>query len=202
MPAYNAQAVTTEQQIVIAAELTSEGVDFEQLDPMITTGKVPNAARGTGDQRGLSAFEPAAVEQRLPRGHAGHRERGGLLVAETGRLPCIVLAEAIANSAYPPARDVPEHVVALGEAVGTRELDRARSVSAEQRWKPRFGQPAPGLPVRRVDGRSAHPDQHLAVAGLGPVGLLVMQDVRAAGLVDQHGLHGGSFQEGEGPHAV
>jgi hypothetical protein len=30
IPAYNAQTVTTEQQIVIAAELTTEGVDFEQ----------------------------------------------------------------------------------------------------------------------------------------------------------------------------
>jgi transposase len=35
VPAYNAQAVTTEQQIVIAAEVTTEGVDFQQLDPMI-----------------------------------------------------------------------------------------------------------------------------------------------------------------------
>jgi IS5 family transposase len=39
IPAYNAQAVTTEQQIVIAAELTTEGVDFEQLDPMIATAE-------------------------------------------------------------------------------------------------------------------------------------------------------------------
>ncbi len=36
IPAYNAQAVTTEQQIVVAAEVTTEGVDFQQLDPMIT----------------------------------------------------------------------------------------------------------------------------------------------------------------------
>jgi hypothetical protein len=41
IPAYNAQAVTTEQQIVVAAELTTEGVDFEQLEPMITP---PNAS--------------------------------------------------------------------------------------------------------------------------------------------------------------
>jgi hypothetical protein len=34
LPSYNAQAVTTERQIVIAAELTTEGVDFEQLEPM------------------------------------------------------------------------------------------------------------------------------------------------------------------------
>jgi Transposase DDE domain len=39
IPAYNAQAVTTEQQIVIGAELTTEGVDFEQLEPMIATAE-------------------------------------------------------------------------------------------------------------------------------------------------------------------
>jgi transposase len=35
IPAYNAQAVTTEDQIIVAAEITTEGVDFEQLHPMI-----------------------------------------------------------------------------------------------------------------------------------------------------------------------
>jgi transposase len=35
IPAYNVQAVTTEDQIVVAAEITTEGVDFEQLEPMI-----------------------------------------------------------------------------------------------------------------------------------------------------------------------
>jgi hypothetical protein len=39
IPAYNAQAVTTEHQIVIAAELTTEGVDFEQLDPMMAAAE-------------------------------------------------------------------------------------------------------------------------------------------------------------------
>lgn len=39
IPADNAQAVTTEQQIVVAAELTTEGVDFEQLEPMIATAE-------------------------------------------------------------------------------------------------------------------------------------------------------------------
>jgi transposase len=39
IPAYNAQAVTTEQQIVVAAEVIAEGVDFEQLDPMITAAE-------------------------------------------------------------------------------------------------------------------------------------------------------------------
>src|SRR5512132_2532428 len=35
LPADNAQAVTTEGQIVIAAELTSDGADFGQLEPMV-----------------------------------------------------------------------------------------------------------------------------------------------------------------------
>jgi hypothetical protein len=39
MPAYNAQAVSTEDQIIVAAEITTEGVDFEQLDPMISAAE-------------------------------------------------------------------------------------------------------------------------------------------------------------------
>jgi transposase len=39
VPAYNAQAVSTEDQIIIAAEITTEGVDFEQLDPMISAAE-------------------------------------------------------------------------------------------------------------------------------------------------------------------
>jgi transposase len=35
IPAYNAQTVTTEDQIVVAAEVTTEGGDFEQLEPMV-----------------------------------------------------------------------------------------------------------------------------------------------------------------------
>ncbi len=39
LPAYNAQAVSTEQQVVIAAEVTTEGVDFEQLDPTVSAAE-------------------------------------------------------------------------------------------------------------------------------------------------------------------
>jgi transposase len=59
IPAYNAQAVTTEQQIVIAAELTTEGVDFEQLEPMIAT-----------------------AERELRR--AGFKQRPGVVLADAG----------------------------------------------------------------------------------------------------------------------
>ncbi len=39
IPAYNAQAVTTEDQIIVAAEVVTEGGDFRQLDPMITAAE-------------------------------------------------------------------------------------------------------------------------------------------------------------------
>jgi transposase len=45
-PAYNAQVVTTEQQIVLAAELTTDGVDFQQLDPMLKAAERELQARG------------------------------------------------------------------------------------------------------------------------------------------------------------
>jgi hypothetical protein len=35
MKGYNAQAVVTEQQIVIAAEITTQSPDFGQLEPMV-----------------------------------------------------------------------------------------------------------------------------------------------------------------------
>ena len=39
LPAYNAQAVTTEAQIVIAAELTTDGADFQQLGAMVSSAE-------------------------------------------------------------------------------------------------------------------------------------------------------------------
>ena len=59
MPAYNAQAVTTESQIIVAAEITTKGGDFEELDPMI-----------------------AAAERELER--AGVEESPGVVLADAG----------------------------------------------------------------------------------------------------------------------
>ena len=39
IPAYNAQAVTTSDQVIVAAEITTEGGDFEQLEPMISSAE-------------------------------------------------------------------------------------------------------------------------------------------------------------------
>jgi transposase len=39
LPAYNAQAVVTEDQIIVAAAITTEGGDFEQLHPMVAAAE-------------------------------------------------------------------------------------------------------------------------------------------------------------------
>jgi transposase len=39
IPAYNAQTVTTEDQIVVAADVNTEGGDFEQLEPMVAAAE-------------------------------------------------------------------------------------------------------------------------------------------------------------------
>jgi transposase len=50
IPAYNAQAVATEDQIIVAAEITTEGVDFEQLDPMISAAERELEGAGVTDR--------------------------------------------------------------------------------------------------------------------------------------------------------
>jgi len=39
VPAYNAQAVSTEDQVIVAAEMVTEGGDFEQLEPMVSAAE-------------------------------------------------------------------------------------------------------------------------------------------------------------------
>ena len=52
---YNAQAVVTEDQIVLAAEISTEPIDFSQLDPMITATERELA------HAGISAMPQVAV---------------------------------------------------------------------------------------------------------------------------------------------
>ena len=137
----------------------------------------------------LPASKPAAVEQRLPGGEAGHRYRRRLLVAKAlwflrdrhGRCGRIL--------GVPAARREAEYLVALGEPCGARRLDRARDVDAEDPRERRLPVPPPALPVGRVHGRSVDPDQQLPLAGLRTIGLLVAEDVGVARLMNHHGLH-------------
>jgi transposase len=50
IPAYNAQTVTTEAQIVVAADVTTEGADFEQLEPMVAAAARELEDAGVNDQ--------------------------------------------------------------------------------------------------------------------------------------------------------
>lgn len=49
---YNAQAVTTRAQIVVAAEIAPEGIDFTQLDPMVSAAEKELADAGIEDSPG------------------------------------------------------------------------------------------------------------------------------------------------------
>lgn len=53
MQGYNAQAVTTCQQLVVAAALTQDANDLQQLDPMLkaTAATLPLPASSTGPAR-------------------------------------------------------------------------------------------------------------------------------------------------------
>jgi DDE family transposase len=53
MPAYNAQAVTTSEQIIVAAEITTKGGDFEQLEPMISAAERELACAGVDASPGV-----------------------------------------------------------------------------------------------------------------------------------------------------
>ena len=61
---YNAQAVVNEQQIVIAAEISTAAGDFSHLRPMIEAAlseleQVGEAEKPTGDQSGSGPFAVA-----------------------------------------------------------------------------------------------------------------------------------------------
>jgi hypothetical protein len=50
---YNAQAVTTEAQIIVAAEIAPDGLDFAQLDPMINAAERELEAAGVTERPGV-----------------------------------------------------------------------------------------------------------------------------------------------------
>src|SRR5215203_1730628 len=53
MPSYNNDTVTTEGQIIVAAEITTKGGDFEELDPMISAAERELAGAGVGESPGV-----------------------------------------------------------------------------------------------------------------------------------------------------
>jgi hypothetical protein len=54
---YNAQAVTTCEQIIVAAELTQDANDFQQLEPMLQATTATLAAAGIAERPGTLAAD-------------------------------------------------------------------------------------------------------------------------------------------------
>jgi hypothetical protein len=95
-PAYNAQAAVTEGQIIVAAEITTEGGDLEQLEPIVSATERELSEAGVterpevvladaGPQPGEAPPTPLRDRTRLSRGEptptAVPRSRGGRLRA-------------------------------------------------------------------------------------------------------------------------
>ena len=53
IPAFNAQAVATEDQVIVAAEITTEGGDFEQLEPMVSSAERELKGAGVEQRPGV-----------------------------------------------------------------------------------------------------------------------------------------------------
>jgi transposase len=96
IPAYNAQAVSTEGQIIVAAEITTEGVDFEQLDPMISAAE--------------RELEGAGLIER-PRGRPRRRR---LLVKRSHRRPARARHDSDRRPRHepqPPTKNTPRRAI-------------------------------------------------------------------------------------------
>jgi transposase len=59
IPAYNAQAAVTEEQIIVAAEIATEGGDFEQLAPIVTATERELSEAGVTERPGSCSPTPA-----------------------------------------------------------------------------------------------------------------------------------------------
>ena len=66
---YNAQAVTNEHQIVIAAELSADSTDSGHLEPMVSAAKQSSSGSASATRRGWSSPMPATGTRRRWRPH-------------------------------------------------------------------------------------------------------------------------------------
>jgi hypothetical protein len=164
--------------------------------------EVADAAGRACDQRTLPFREHAAVEECLPGGDTSNRDRRRLLVGEAGRFLCDLAGIGRRELRVAAARRPAEHLFALRETIGTRDLNGPRHVAAQHNRQLNLGHAPPLLPVDRVHRRSADSDEHLTVGRLGPLHLLVLQDVGASGLTNHNGVHGCSSPDGRQEHRV
>ena len=132
-----------------------------------------DAARGTVDQHALARAEPAVVEQPLPGGERGQRDRGALGVPERPRLRHQQLGghrRVVGRDAVAVERREREHLVAGRDAgdAGPDFLDHSGELVGRDRRQ------AVDRPFQLVAGdrRRVHADERLRRTGSWPVGVL------------------------------
>jgi transposase len=152
---YNAQVVTTCEQIVIAAELTQDANDFQQLQPMLTATAATLAAAGIEERPGTLAADsrywsianlteiPGAPELLIPPARQGRhgkpRKDGkastsrsdGLRAAMTARLQ-----SEDGKARYAKRKETVEPVFGqLKEQQGARRFLRRGLAACQAEWK-------------------------------------------------------------------
>ena len=157
-------------------------------------GKRPDAAGTAGDQQALAGDESRLVEQRLPRGGPGQRQRRGVHDVQRGRGAHQVgrLGDGIFGERT--AVDHAEDELAALELpdVVAERLDRADQFAAQrdgQGHAEPFAGAATDLPVDRVHARRVDLDEHLADARLRPIDVLDAHHVVGTVLADDDRFH-------------
>ena len=90
----------------------------------------------------------------------------------------------------PLVNDLFEGLKRVDETIGLRDLDDSGDVPAEHRRQVLGVATSAVLPVDGVHRCRVHLDEHLAVARLRAIDVLLAQDLRPSGLVDHDSVHG------------
>jgi hypothetical protein len=156
---YNAQAVTTCEQVIVAAELTCEANDVHQLDPMLTATATTLAAAGIAERPAalladsgywsidnLTAI-PNAPELLIPparHGSQGKPRKDGKPSASRGdglrAAMKAKLASEDGKARYAKRRETVEPVFGqLKERQGARRFLRRGKRACNAEWKPLCG---------------------------------------------------------------
>jgi hypothetical protein len=156
---YNAQAVTTDEQVIVAAELTQDANDFQQLEPMLTATAATLAAAGVAEWPGRLAADsgdwsianltqiPNAPELLIPPPkhgrHGKSRKDGRPSASKSDGLRAAMqqkLASQDAKACYAKRKETIEPVFGhIKEGRGVRRFLRRGLAACAAEWKPLCG---------------------------------------------------------------
>ncbi len=152
---YNAQAVTTCEQVIVAAELTQDANDFQQLQPMLTATAATLAAAGIAERPGRLAADsgywsianltqiPNAPELLIPPPRLGRhgrpRKDGRPSASKSDELRAAMkhkLASEDAKACYAKRKETIEPVFGhIKDGRGARRLLRRGLAACAAEWK-------------------------------------------------------------------